>query len=137
MKTGRLRFHRRRRSHCLRSGLRGLNRGSGEWARLRMALLVLLLELRGNARHWRYGGLDILLRSLAEAGELWLKLSGSLRCLQAWVSGVLLLKRHLTKSRRLGHKLARLLLLMLLLLLLTSPKRTAILLLTGREIIAP
>lgn len=83
--------------------LGSLGRGGIEGARrlLLLLLLKLLLKLLRDSRHRRRrAGLErLLLRSslAGEAGELGLKLAGSLRLrlLQARVSGVLLLKRSL------------------------------------------
>lgn len=84
---------------------------------LLLLLLKLLLKLLWDSRHWRSAGLErLLLRSslAGEAGELWLKLAGSLRLrlLQARVSGVLLLKGSLglTVAGGLRSERARLLL---------------------------
>jgi hypothetical protein len=93
-----------------------LSRRGGKVTRLLLLLLLeLLLVLLGDRRHcWHPRG-HALLGSLAEASKLRLQLAGPLGRLQAWVAGVLLLERSLTKAGRLRGERARLLLLLLLL----------------------
>lgn len=124
--------------------LRGLNGSSIEGTRRRLLLLLLLLKLLlkllWDSRHRRRrAGLErLLLRSrlAGEAGELGLKLSGSLRLrlLQARVSGVLLLERRLRLTIAGGLRGER-----TRLLLAGLPKRVSILLLrlrAGAEAVA-